>query len=80
MLLGVGAGNISVSPSDLIFARHRVMGSPSGGRSDVRATLTFSAHNKVVPRITKYPLQDAGKALDLMQSGKLRDRAVLMIA
>jgi alcohol dehydrogenase len=80
VLLGVGPGNISVGPPDLIFARHRVMGSPSGGRSDVRATLNFSAHNKVVPRITKYPLEDAGKALDLMQSGKLRDRAVLIIA
>jgi len=80
VVLGVGSGYISAMPFDLIGARRRVMGSPSGGRSDVRATLTFSAHNKVVPRITKYPLEDAGKALSLMQSGKLRDRAVLMIA
>jgi len=80
VVLGIGPGNISASPSDLVGARRRVMGSPSGGRSDVRATLNFSAHNKVLPRITKYPLEDAGKALDLMQSGKLRDRAVLVIA
>ena len=80
VLLGVGPGNISVGPPDLIFARHRVMGSPSGGRSDIRVTLKFSLHNKVLPHITKYPLEDAGKALDLMRAGKLRDRAVLMIA
>jgi len=77
VVLGVGPGNVQASPMDLVGGRRRVMGSPSGGRSDVRATLNFSAHNKVVPRITKYPLQDAGKALDLMHTGKLRDRAVL---
>ena len=56
------------------------MGSPSGGRSDLRVTLNFSQHNKVLPHITKYSLEDAGKALDLMRQGKIRDRAVLMIA
>ena len=80
VLLGVGPGNISVGPLDLISARRRVMGSPSGGRSDLRATLNFSAHNKVLPRITKYPLEDAGKVLDLMHTGKLRGRGVLVIA
>jgi D-arabinose 1-dehydrogenase-like Zn-dependent alcohol dehydrogenase len=54
------------------------MGSPSGSRHDLRATLDFSAHNHVVPRITKIPLEDAGKALDLMQKGKLRGRSVIV--
>jgi alcohol dehydrogenase len=79
VVLGVGPGIISASPMDLIGPRRRVMGSPSGSRQDVRATLNFSAHNHVVPRITKYPLEDAGKALDLMHSGKLRGRAVLVL-
>lgn len=78
VILGVGASNISIAPFDMIGPRRRVMGSPSGGRADLRATLNFSAHNKVLPRITKYPLEDAGKALDLMHSGKLRGRAVLV--
>ena len=80
ILVGVGPGNITVGPPDLIFTRHRVMGSPSGGRSDMRATLNFSVHNKVLPRIAKFPLDDAGKVLELMESGKVRGRAVLMIA
>ncbi|HZD30437.1 MAG TPA: zinc-binding dehydrogenase, partial [Candidatus Angelobacter sp.] len=78
VILGVGAGNVSISPLDMIGPRRRVMGSPSGGRADTRAALNFSAHNKVLPRITKFPLEDAGKALDLMHSGKLRGRAVLV--
>jgi alcohol dehydrogenase len=80
VILGVGAGNISMTPFHMIFPRRRVMGSPAGGRSDLRVTLRFSQHNKVLPRITKYALEDAGKALDLMRAGKIRDRAVLMIA
>jgi hypothetical protein len=34
----------------------------------------------VLPHITNYPQEDSGKALDLMASGTLRDRAVLIIA
>jgi hypothetical protein len=33
----------------------------------------------VLPRISRFPPEDAGKALDL-HSGKLRGRAVLMMA
>ena len=78
VLLGVGAGNITTSPADLIGGRRKLMGSPSGSRHDLRATLNFSAHNRVVPRITKIALQDAGEALDQMEAGTLRDRAVII--
>ncbi len=79
VVLGVGAGNITASPMDLVGGRRHLMGSPSGSRKDIRATLEFSAHNRVVPRVTKYPLEDAGKALQLMDEGKLRGRAVLVL-
>jgi alcohol dehydrogenase len=80
VVLGVGPGNIQVSPMDLVGGRRKVMGSPSGGRKDIRATLNFSVHNQVLPRVTKFPLEDAGKVLDMMHSGKLRNRGVLVIA
>jgi D-arabinose 1-dehydrogenase-like Zn-dependent alcohol dehydrogenase len=78
VLLGVGPGEIKVSPMDLVGGRRHLMGSPSGSRKDIRATLDFSAHQHVVPRITKMPLEDAAKALDMMHKGTLRDRAVLV--
>lgn len=78
VVLGVGAGTISATPLDFIFGRRRLMGSPSGSRQDLRATLNFSAHNHVVPRITKISLDEAGKALEQMEAGKLRGRAVIV--
>ena len=79
VLLGVGPGDIKVSPMDLVGGRRHLMGSPSGSRKDIRATLDFSAHHGVVPRITKVPLEEAGKMLEQMHAGKLRGRAVLVL-
>ena len=79
VVLGVGPGNITVSPMDLLGGRRHLMGSPSGSRKDIRATLDFSAHHRVLPHITKFSLEEAGKALELMHAGKLSGRAVLML-
>jgi propanol-preferring alcohol dehydrogenase len=79
VLLGVGAGEVKASPMDLVGGRRHLMGSPSGSRKDIRATLDFSLHHHVVRHITKFPLEDAGKALDLMHAGKIRGRAVLVL-
>jgi D-arabinose 1-dehydrogenase-like Zn-dependent alcohol dehydrogenase len=79
VVLGVGPGNITVSPMDLLGGRRHLMGSPSGSRRDIRATLDFSAHHRVLPHITKFSLEEAGKALELMHAGKLSGRAVLML-
>ncbi len=78
VLLGVGPGSITTTPADLIFARRRLMGSPSGSRHDLRDTLHFSAQHHVVPRITKIALEDAPKAWDSMNKGTLRGRAVIV--
>ena len=78
VLLGVGPGDVKASPMDLVGGRRHLMGSPSGSRKDIRATLDFSDHHRVVPRVTNFSLEDAGKALDMMHQGKLRGRAVLV--
>jgi D-arabinose 1-dehydrogenase-like Zn-dependent alcohol dehydrogenase len=78
VLLGVGSGSITTTPADLIFQRHKLVGSPAGSRHDLRDTLHFSAQHRVVPRITKIALEDAPKALESMEKGTLRGRAVIV--
>ena len=58
LVLGVDAGEVKATPLDLVGGGRRLMGSPSGSRQDIRATLTFSAAHHVVPRITKVTRQD----------------------
>jgi alcohol dehydrogenase, propanol-preferring len=79
VVLGVGQGMVQASPMDLVGLRRHVMGSPSGGRRDVRDTLRFSVTNNVKPNITKYALEDAAKAHADLHAGKISGRAVLMV-
>ena len=76
-VLGAAPGEIPVSPMDLIGARRRLMGSPSGSRKDVRDALEFAANNGVRPLITTRPLEAAGDILTEMHEGRLRNRVVL---
>lgn len=76
-VLGAAAGEITVSPMDLIGARRHLMGSPSGSRKDVRDALEFAANNDVRPLITTRPLDEAGDILNEMHEGRLRNRVVL---
>jgi len=79
VVLGADAGAIQVTPMDLISGRRKLLGSPSGGRSDIRATLEFAAAHGVRPVITKFPLERANDVLESMHNGTLRNRAVLMM-
>jgi alcohol dehydrogenase, propanol-preferring len=78
MVLGAPADNIAVSPMDLIMGRRRLMGSPAGSRRDLRDVLELAATRSVHPKVTRMPLNDAGKALQKMHEGKIRGRAVLV--
>lgn len=64
-------------PMDLINARRRVMGSPSGSIKDMRETLEVAAKHGIRPMIETHPLDDAQLALDRVREGKPRFRAVL---
>jgi len=54
------------------------MGSPAGGRKELRDTLDFSAHQNVVPEVTTYPLEKAADVFDALRNGTMRGRAVLV--
>ncbi|HET8667886.1 MAG TPA: alcohol dehydrogenase catalytic domain-containing protein [Terriglobales bacterium] len=80
VVLGVGPGTINVNPSDLVGGRRHLMGSPSGSRKDIRAALTFAAAHDIRPQITRFPLEQAGDALNEMHGGHMMGRAVLEMA
>lgn len=79
VVLGVGAGNLTLNPMELIMGRRRVMGSPAGSRRELREALEFAAAHGIRPRITRVPLEGASEALDRMHAGAIRGRAVLMM-
>ncbi len=80
VVLGAAAGEISVSPMDLIGARRHLIGSPSGSRKDIRDALNFAAVHNVRPSITRRPLEEAADVLNEMNERRLRGRVVLSIA
>ncbi len=68
---------ISVSAFSLLSGRS-IVGWPSGSAFDSEETLSFSALSGVRPRIEKFALADADKALTKCLENKLRFRAVLV--
>jgi alcohol dehydrogenase, propanol-preferring len=79
ILLGAPPNDIAVNPIDLIMGRRRLMGSPAGSRQDLRDVLEFAATHNVRPKVTRMPLEAAGKALTEMQEGRVHGRAVLVM-
>ena len=80
LVLGVGPGEISVGPLELIMRRRRIIGSPSGSRQDLRDALEFAALHGIASEFTSYPLEAADEALADTRDGRVSSRAVLTIA
>ncbi|HVF01212.1 MAG TPA: hypothetical protein VNA27_07725 [Rubrobacteraceae bacterium] len=74
---GAAAGEISVTPMDLIGARRHLIGSHSGSRKDIRDALQFAAAHDVRPQLSKRPLEGAADVLNEMHERRLRGRVVL---
>jgi propanol-preferring alcohol dehydrogenase len=79
VVLGAPPDNIAVSPMELIMGRRRLMGSPAGSRKDLRDILDFVATHEIRPKVTRIPLEDAGKALSEMHEGRVHGRTVLVM-
>lgn len=79
VVMGIEDAMLETHPMDLILGRRRVLGSPSGSRKDLRACLDFSARHGIVARVEEtFPLEEAGTALEAVESGRLPGRAVLV--
>jgi len=70
---------IQVSPIQLLGARRRIQGWPSGTAKDSEETLAFSALNAVRSRNETFPLERVTEAYERMLSNKARFRVVLQI-
>jgi D-arabinose 1-dehydrogenase-like Zn-dependent alcohol dehydrogenase len=79
VVLGAAPEPIQVSPFQLLAARRRIQGWPSGTAKDSEETLAFSALFGVASRSEVYPLEKAQEAFERMMSNKARFRVVLRV-
>ena len=70
---------LSVSAVDLLSRSARVQGWASGSATDSAAATAFAVARGVKPMIEKFPLADAGRAVEAMMRGTVRFRAVIEI-
>jgi len=77
VVVGAAPDPIEVSPLQLILARRRIQGWPSGTPTDSEDTLRFSEMTGVRAMIEKYPLEKAAEGYARMMSGKAEFRVVL---
>lgn len=77
LLLAASPDTLDVTPIQLLGARRRIVGWPSGHAFDSEETLRFSALSGVRPMIEKFPLAEANAAYERMITNKARFRVVL---
>jgi D-arabinose 1-dehydrogenase-like Zn-dependent alcohol dehydrogenase len=77
VVMGVDAKPLSISLSDLISKRIRVIGSQQNHREVLFEALELAAHGKVKVITETYPLSEIDKAYDRVEQGKVRFRAVI---
>ena len=75
--MGADAEPLSISLTDLIFKRIRVIGSQQNGPEYLYEALDFVARGKIKTMVETYPLAEAPKAYQRVAEGKIRFRAVL---
>ena len=75
----VGYGeNIDVPTIDVISTEINFIGNLVGSYNDLQELMTLAAQGKVTLHTTKYPLDDFQRALDDLDSGRVRGRAILV--
>ncbi len=77
LIVGAAPDAIEVSPLQLIGARRRIQGWPSGVAADSEDTLRFALLSGVKAMIETFPLEKAAEGYDRMMSGKAEFRVVL---
>ena len=79
LVVGLPAENICFPPILMAAAEVRIQASAVGTRQDLRDVLALAAAGKIRCRVGTRPLSDANQALDLLRSGQVSGRVVLVI-
>ncbi|MFI7067308.1 NAD(P)-dependent alcohol dehydrogenase [Kribbella sp. NPDC050124] len=75
----VGYGeNIDVPTIDIISTEINFIGNLVGSYTDLQELMVLAAQGKVTLHTTKYPLADFQQAIDDLDAGKVRGRAILI--
>jgi NAD+-dependent secondary alcohol dehydrogenase Adh1 len=75
----VGYGeNIDVPTIDIISTEINFIGNLVGSYNDLQELMVLAAQGKVTLHTTKYPLADFQQAIDDLDAGKVRGRAILI--
>lgn len=78
VIVGAGAGTMTVRPKDLIHRRLRIMGSPVGTHADMRETLNLAAAGVIHVKVKCYSLTEVNTALSELRNGSVHFRLVLL--
>ena len=75
----VGYGeNIDVPTIDIVSAEINFIGNLVGSYTDLQELMVLAAQGKVVLHTTRYPLADFQQALEDLDAGRVRGRAILV--
>jgi D-arabinose 1-dehydrogenase-like Zn-dependent alcohol dehydrogenase len=70
---------ISPVPVALTMRRQRIMGSPSGSRKELRATLDLAAAHGIRSQSRRFPLEEVNGALEALEKERPAGRIVLSV-
>ncbi|KAJ1910094.1 hypothetical protein GGI13_008235 [Coemansia sp. RSA 455] len=77
VLLSLPKGQMSFSPREFIISEVAITGSLIGGVNVLKKTLEFSAEHNILPMIERFPMDKINDALERVNDGNARYRAVL---
>jgi D-arabinose 1-dehydrogenase-like Zn-dependent alcohol dehydrogenase len=79
VLMAIEGKPVQLDPMYTLMAQVSVMGSSQNAREDLVDLLDLVAKKRVTPKLEVYPLSDVNKAIERLQQGKVRYRAVMKI-
>jgi len=76
-MLGLADGQLDIDPLELVQREASLIGAVQGGQADLDDVLELCARGVVRPRVERYPLVLAQRALERLVAGRVRYRAVI---